>query len=46
MIIDYPFLSDLGSGHSDIVKNFFSGLAKVQQILSRNDIIIAVAYPI
>lgn len=46
MIIAFRFLFYLGVGHPEIVKLFPSGFAKVQQILSRNAIIIAVANPI
>ena len=46
IIIDFRFLLDRGIGHPEIVNIFPSGFAKVQQILSRNVIIIAVAYPI
>ena len=46
MIIAFRFLSDRGIGIPDMFKNLPSGLAKVQQILSRNVIIVAVAYPI
>jgi len=46
IIIDFLFLFDRGIGHPKIVNSFPSGFAKVQQILSRNVIIIAVAYPI
>jgi hypothetical protein len=45
MITAFLFLSDLGRGHPEIVNIFLSGLAKVQQILSRKAIIIAVANP-
>ena len=46
MIMDFRVLLDRGIGHPWIDKTFPSGLAKVQQILSRNAIIMDVAYPI
>ena len=45
-IVPAAILFDLGIGHLWIVKYVPSGLAKVQQILSRKVIMIAVAYPI
>ena len=45
IITAFRSLSDLGSGHLGMVKIVLSGFAKVQQILSRNAIMGAVAYP-
>jgi hypothetical protein len=45
MMTDLRFLSDLGRGQPVRVRYLFSGLAKVQQILSRKAIINEVAYP-
>jgi hypothetical protein len=46
MIADFRFFPDLEIGHPDSVTVLLSDFAKVQQILSRNVIIIAVAHPI
>ena len=45
IIFDFRFLSDRGRGHPEIVRILLSSFAKVQQILSRKFIIIAVANP-
>ena len=46
IMIDRRTFSDRGTGQPWMESIFPSGFAKVQQILSRNVIIIAVAYPI